>query len=88
MNTFEETEPTWHEGVTMPSFPPLAESLHVQAVIVGGGIKGLTAILQKRAELYRPSRRPTLRQLLYKGRDYSEELFRGVVATAFRSRKK
>lgn len=35
-------------------------------------------------DLYRPGRTPTLTQLWKKGRDYTEEIFRGAVANAFK----
>ncbi|HYE23264.1 MAG TPA: FAD-dependent oxidoreductase [Candidatus Paceibacterota bacterium] len=36
------------------------------------------------AELYKPGRTPSLTQLWKKGRDYTEEMFRGAVANAFK----
>jgi ribulose 1,5-bisphosphate synthetase/thiazole synthase len=34
---------TWDEGVVMPQFPVLRGQIETEAVIVGGGLTGLTA---------------------------------------------
>ncbi|HET7580225.1 MAG TPA: FAD-dependent oxidoreductase [Bacillales bacterium] len=36
-------EPYWRDSVDLPEFPRLEEDLHVDAVIVGGGITGITS---------------------------------------------
>lgn len=36
-------EPYWRDMLDLPNFPPLAEDLKVDVVIVGGGITGITA---------------------------------------------
>lgn len=38
-----DTTPYWHTTAVMPAFPALAEDLHVDVAIIGGGITGLTA---------------------------------------------
>lgn len=36
-------EPFWRENTNLPSFPKLAEDLHVDVAVIGGGITGLTS---------------------------------------------
>jgi glycine/D-amino acid oxidase-like deaminating enzyme len=38
-----KSSPPWDEGVPVTHFPPLAESIEADVVIIGGGITGLTA---------------------------------------------
>lgn len=35
-------EPYWLTSTVLPSFPPLTEDIHVDVVVVGGGISGIT----------------------------------------------
>ena len=37
-----DTQPYWHRSTTVPAYPPPAGDLETDALVIGGGITGVT----------------------------------------------